>query len=77
MQKTETICDDNGVQIAVTYTVEKSPPHFEECHGRHNVGSLTETTIQGVSLVIGGHAVDITTAVRAQQMECIHSKLNP
>jgi len=77
MQKTETICDDNGVQIAVTYTVEKSPPHFEECHGRHNVGSLTETTIQGVSLVIGGHAVDVKPLLTHDQFEFIHSKLNP
>jgi len=77
MQKTEIICDDNGIQIAVTYEVKKSPPQIEECHGQHDVGGLAEIDMQSVSLIIGGHATDVLMFLRADQSEFIHSKLNP
>jgi len=55
---TETIASEYG-EINVSYKWEKSAPHYEECHGMHDVGSLTETEITGVEIVIAGEGFDL------------------
>ena len=72
---TETICDDNGFEIIVSYDYETSPPQIEEGHGFHDVGNLTYTELKSVELVIAGRGIDLLPLLYPNEKDFIFSKL--
>jgi hypothetical protein len=75
-RNSETICDDNGIEILVGYRYETSDSQVEECHGLHEVGLMTETTLTSVEVVIAGRGIDVLPMLTKKQKDHIIDKLN-
>lgn len=75
-QHTETICDDNGIELIVAADVEQSSSQIQECHGYHDVGCLIDVTLKSVEIVIAGKGVEILDRLTESQKNIIESKLN-
>lgn len=73
---TETITDENGIEILVGYDYEQSPSQIEEGHGYHEVGNLIETELKTVEIVIAGKGIDILPSMNEKQKEAIVELLN-
>lgn len=75
-RNSETICDDNGIEIIVDYYYDKSESQLEEGHGTHEVGCLVETQLKSVEVVIAGTRTQIISLLTERQKDEIISKLN-
>lgn len=71
------ICDDNNIEILVSYSYEKSPS-FETEPGNPNteVQELVETELLSVEVVIAGRGIDILPLLHPNEREFIVSKLS-
>jgi len=75
-QFSESICEDNGLEIVVSYESEMSASQRSECHGEHETGIMVYTELTSVEVVIAGKGVDILAMLNEKQKEKIISKLN-
>ena len=71
----ETIADDNGIEVIVGYEYDTSESQVEECHGLHDVGCTVFTQLKNVEVVIGGIGIDILPVLSKTQKQFIISKL--
>lgn len=73
----ETLVDENGIELIVGYEYDKTEPYYEE---PGNVASFVEptveTTLHSVEVVIAGKGVDILNQLTEQQKQSIVSKLD-
>jgi hypothetical protein len=76
IKNSETISDDNGIELLVGYEYQQSASQVEECHGLHEVGQLVETTLTSVEVVIAGIGIEILPRLNKRQREQIIDKLN-
>jgi hypothetical protein len=74
-QNTETLVDENGIEILVGYNYEQSPSQKEEGHGIHEVGNQIYTELSSVEVVIAGVGIDVLPRMTEKQKEEIISKL--
>ena len=74
-QNTETIVDDNGIELAVSYEYEISESQIEFGHGKHEVGNRVETDLKIVELIIGGIGTDVLPLLNDIQKDTLISKL--
>lgn len=75
-KNSETIVDENGIEILVDYRYELSASHQEECHGIYEVGLMVYTELTSVEVVIAGSGIDILKLLTDKEKEFIISKLN-
>lgn len=76
MSNTETITNENGIEIAVMYNYDLSPSQIEEGHGRHEVGKqVTVNFLHYVEVVIAGVGFDILPQLTKKQKEFITNNL--
>ena len=72
----ETIADDNGIEILVGYDYEKTPAYYEEVN---NPSTLVEETVytdlKTVEVVIAGIGVDILPLMTEKQKVHLINKL--
>lgn len=71
----ETIVDDSGIEILVSYWYEKSKSQVEEGHGFHEVGLMVYTELVSVELVIAGRGIELIKELTENEKEFIISKL--
>jgi len=76
-KNSETIVDENGIEILVGYRYEESPRYYAE---PGNPGTLVEamvyTEIDSVEVVIKGLGIDILPNLSSRQVDYIKSLLN-
>jgi hypothetical protein len=76
-KNTETIVDENGIEILVGYRYEESPSFYAE---PGNPGTLVDamvlTEIDSVEVVIKGVGLDILPHLSSRQVDYIKSLLN-
>lgn len=72
---TESILDENGIEILVGYLYEKSASQVEEGHGYHEVGEMIYTELGTVEVIIKGVGIDILPLMNEQQKDFIISQL--
>ena len=75
-KNTETLIDDNGIEVQVSYLYEKSPSQIEECHGRHEVGNMVYTELIAVEVVIAGTSINILHMMDERQIQKIIKNLS-
>jgi hypothetical protein len=73
--ETETLIDDFGIQIIVTYDYEKEPRYMEECHGYHVIDGSIDIRLKYVEVVINEAGVDILPRLNEQQKQTIIDNL--
>ncbi|HEY9701455.1 MAG TPA: hypothetical protein V6C58_03375 [Allocoleopsis sp.] len=73
---TETILDENGIELLVGYDYEVSESQWEECHGYHDVGKMIYTELTSVEVIIKGRGIDILPFLDDRQREFIIHSLN-
>lgn len=73
---TETIIDENGIEILVGYDYEISDSQIEECHGFHEVGQMVYTELKTVEVVIKGTGIDLLPLMNNKQKAYIIEQLN-
>lgn len=71
----ELICDDNGLEILVSYRYDKSPSQIENGHGDHEVGLMVYTELKSVEVIIAGRGIDLLPLLTEKEKEFIISKL--
>ena len=76
-KNSETIVDENGIEILVSYRYEESPSFYAE---PGNPGTLVDamvlTEIDSVEVVIKGVGLDILPNLSSRQVDYIKSLLN-
>lgn len=72
---TETLVDDNGIEVLVNYDYEQSESQIEEGHGFHEVGKMVYTQLYSVEIVIDGFGIDILPLMSSNIMKLIINKL--
>lgn len=72
---TETICDDNGCEIIVSYRAETTPSHRESPE-LPEVSELVYTELDSVEVVIKGYGVNILDSLNEKQKDHIISLLS-
>ena len=76
-KNTETIVDEQGIEILVGYRYEESPSFYAE---PGNPGTLVDamvyTEIDSVEVVIKGLGIDILPQLSSRQVDYIKSLLN-
>ncbi len=72
---TQTIIDDNGIELIVAYKADQSPSQIEECHGLHEVGNLVSVSLESVELVIAGVGMELLPALSKKQQSFIEQKI--
>lgn len=76
-KNSETICDDNGIEILVGYKYEESPKYYAE---PGNPGTLVEamvyTEIDSVEVVIAGIGIDILPKIETMDVHLKDKMLN-
>jgi hypothetical protein len=75
-KNTETLADENGIEVLVSYQYEQSDSQIEQGHGYHEVGQLVETTLTSVEIVIAGWGIEILDRLNDAQRERIIENLN-
>lgn len=75
MDNTETLVDEQGIEILVAYSYDKSPSQVEEGHGLHEVGNMVYTELKSVEVVISGTGIDILPMMNEKQKQAIINKL--
>ncbi len=73
--QTECICDDNGIEINITYEFEKSDSQIEEGHGLHDVGGGVYTQVKSVELVIAGKGIELLHQLTPKQLKNLTNKI--
>ena len=71
---TETIIDEYGIELLVTYRYEKVT-QIEECHGYHDL-SYNDITLKNVEIVIAGQSIDLLPMMSTRQETEIKNLLN-
>lgn len=75
VNNTETLVDDNGIEVLVNYDYEQSESQIEEGHGFHEVGKMIYTELCSVEVIIAGEGSDILPILSPRQQKSIISKL--
>lgn len=75
IKNSETICDQNGIEILVSYHHEQSPSQKEFCHGEHEVGLMIYTELTSVEVVIKGKGIDILPMMTDKQKDFVIGQL--
>lgn len=72
----ESICDDNGIELLVSYKYDKSDSfNAEPENGNTEVQELVYTELKFVELVIAGRGINILPLLHENEKEFIISKL--
>ena len=76
IKNSETIVDDNGIEIIVGYEYEAQDGYYEEPGNIASfVDSTVSTTLQSVEIVIAGIGLNILPLLTKNQQDTIISKL--
>jgi hypothetical protein len=76
IQQTETIIDQEGIELIVSYEWEKGEPQIEECHGYHDVGGLVTCELLSVEVVIAGIGIEILPVLEEKQKRVIFDAIS-
>lgn len=72
---TETIVDENDIELTVKYKAERSL-QVEECHGQQFVENGISITLIHVEIVIAGTGIDLVDMLNKSQQEAIVNQLS-
>lgn len=73
---TETLVDENGIELLVSYKSQKSASQLEDYSGsRYEVGNAIDVSITGVELVIKGTGINIMSSLTKRQLQHLTSSL--
>ena len=76
-QATETIIDENGIELLISYEYEYTDGHYEE---PNNIATWVEATVytelKEVELVIAGEGISLLPILSEKQKQSIISKLS-
>lgn len=75
IKNSETIVDESGIEILVSYRYERSESQREECHGLHEVGLMIYTELTSVEVVICGKGIDILPMMTDKQKDFVIGQL--
>jgi hypothetical protein len=74
--ESQTLVDENGIEILVGYESETSDSQIEEGHGEHEVGCLVCVELKSVEVIIAGRGIDILPMLNERQKDAIVSKIS-
>ena len=76
MQATETLIDDNGIELLVSYEYEKDAPYFAELGNPATfVPETVGTELKSVEVIITGTGIDILERLNEKQKQFLINKL--
>lgn len=74
---TETLCDDNGIEIIVGYEYDREKDYEEEPGNPATlVQGMIYTELTSVEVVIAGIGVDVLPSLTSKQIDHLIGKLN-
>jgi len=76
MKSSETLIDDNGIEVIVGYNYEKDAPYFAEINNPATfVPATVGTELTSVEIVICGVGIDVLPQLNEKQKSFLINKL--
>jgi hypothetical protein len=72
----QTLVDQNGIEVLVGFNYDYDHGHLEECHGHHVIGNGYDIELTSVEIVIAGIGIDILPQLSRKQQNAIIEEID-